>query len=458
MFTLKRGDHEDEPLTDDAIGIMGNKSFNVAALLSGSNDVNSNENYSIYSEVLGMDDFGYDNYWSGYFGKGRFTVSPNGGKISLEDDVHVTGSISLDGHISSSLTVKGTRLATPSFFTTSSAWNASSVVQEFKTTTTDGDVSANPFLKFTAANAVNLITTINSSILDLDTPTINTQTQATAFALIDNNSNALNIGGGILNIDTTDNAEKVTMSGDLEVANSGSFKRAVITSTTHANPATLQLKSTDGSTSTSDVFGKIDWTSRGDDNTVQEVIGRIHVEARSNTWQEGDKPSRMSFKVADNGSADLTEIFHIQFDDANPSMTVNEELKVAKAVSVGGITPSGTTGRIDASNDVVAFSSSDIRFKENVTPIQDALFKVQQLQGIEFDWKPLTKEEKKTLHDNEGHDVGVIAQEVEKVLPEVVQTRESGYKAVKYEKIVPLLIESIKELTKRVEELENGNN
>ena len=47
----------------------------------------------------------------------------------------------------------------------------------------------------------------------------------------------------------------------------------------------------------------------------------------------------------------------------------------------------------------------------------------------------------------------MIAQEVEKVLPEVVQTRDTGYKAVKYEKIVPLLIESIKELKAEIEEL-----
>ena len=53
----------------------------------------------------------------------------------------------------------------------------------------------------------------------------------------------------------------------------------------------------------------------------------------------------------------------------------------------------------------------------------------------------------------EGQDVGVIAQEIEKVLPEVVETRETGYKAVKYEKIVPLLIESIKEQQKQIEEL-----
>ena len=53
-------------------------------------------------------------------------------------------------------------------------------------------------------------------------------------------------------------------------------------------------------------------------------------------------------------------------------------------------------------------------------------------------------------------DVGVIAQEIEEILPEVVTTRGTGYKAVKYEKIVPLLIESIKELQKKVEDIEKN--
>ena len=74
----------------------------------------------------------------------------------------------------------------------------------------------------------------------------------------------------------------------------------------------------------------------------------------------------------------------------------------------------------------------------------------------------MTKKQKKKLHGNEGHDVGVLGQEVEKVLPEVVQTRKSGIYRGQHEKMIPLLIESIcereeqiEELKKEVEELKN---
>ena len=60
------------------------------------------------------------------------------------------------------------------------------------------------------------------------------------------------------------------------------------------------------------------------------------------------------------------------------------------------------------------------------------------------------------VHSFEGHDVGVLAQEVEKVLPEVVTTRDNGYKAVRYEKMVPLLIESIKEINAEIDELKKS--
>jgi len=114
-----------------------------------------------------------------------------------------------------------------------------------------------------------------------------------------------------------------------------------------------------------------------------------------------------------------------------------------------GMAASATAGRIDATNDIVAFSSSDIRFKENITPIENALDKISKISGNTYDWKA----ENKAEHGYEGNDVGVIAQEIEAVLPQLVQTRENGYKAVKYDKLVTLLIEGIKEQQKQIDDL-----
>jgi hypothetical protein len=104
--------------------------------------------------------------------------------------------------------------------------------------------------------------------------------------------------------------------------------------------------------------------------------------------------------------------------------------------------------QIEASGDVIAFGSSDERLKDNIEPIEDPLEKMDKIGGYTFVWN-----DKQSTY--EGKDVGVIAQEIEEVLPEVVTTRGNGFKAVKYEKIVPLLIESIKELKKEVDEIKH---
>ena len=101
--------------------------------------------------------------------------------------------------------------------------------------------------------------------------------------------------------------------------------------------------------------------------------------------------------------------------------------------------------------DVIAFASSDEKLKDNLKPISNSLKNLQKLTGYEFDWN-------KKQDTYEGHDVGVVAQEVEKVLPEVVATRDSGYKAVKYEKMIPLLIEAIKEQQQQINKLEEKLN
>jgi hypothetical protein len=114
-----------------------------------------------------------------------------------------------------------------------------------------------------------------------------------------------------------------------------------------------------------------------------------------------------------------------------------------------GVVPSATIGRIDASNDIVAYSSSDKRLKENITPIANALDKVKALTGVEFDWKP----EHKAAHGYEGHDTGVIAQEVKEIMPSAVRENETGFLAVRYEKLIGLLIEAVKEQQAEIDEL-----
>ena len=81
------------------------------------------------------------------------------------------------------------------------------------------------------------------------------------------------------------------------------------------------------------------------------------------------------------------------------------------------------------------FTPSDLRLKENITPLTNAIDKVSSLRGVYFNIKGESK-----------HQVGVIAQEVEAVLPEVVATDAQGYKSVDYSKLTPLLIEAVKEL------------
>jgi hypothetical protein len=131
---------------------------------------------------------------------------------------------------------------------------------------------------------------------------------------------------------------------------------------------------------------------------------------------------------------------------------MNQNVRTADSVqfnSLGvGISPSGVVGAILATNDVVAFASSDERLKENLEPIGSAIEKVGQLTGYTFDWIPMPD-----IHVHNGRDVGIIAQEVEKVLPEVVEDRENGYKAVKYEKLTALLIQAVNEQQKQIADL-----
>ena len=108
----------------------------------------------------------------------------------------------------------------------------------------------------------------------------------------------------------------------------------------------------------------------------------------------------------------------------------------------------GTTVEFKCKGDITAFASSDATLKENITPISNAVDKVLSISGNTFTWN-----EKSIYNGEEG--TGIIAQEIEALgLPGVTETRQDGTKAVRYDRLVPLLIEAIKELSSKVKSLE----
>ena len=163
--------------------------------------------------------------------------------------------------------------------------------------------------------------------------------------------------------------------------------------------------------------------------------------------------------IVGNGSNFVAESGSTARDSLGLGTASNVEFEDTRVDSFGvGTAASGTTGEIRATNDVTAFYSSDRSLKENIKNIEHPLEKISQINGVTFDWtedyiKEHGGEDKYFVRKN---DVGVIAQEIEKVLPQVVATRENGIKAVKYDRIVALLIESVKELKKEIEELKSG--
>lgn len=116
---------------------------------------------------------------------------------------------------------------------------------------------------------------------------------------------------------------------------------------------------------------------------------------------------------------------------------------VAGTLTVGGNT--AVTGQITATGDVIAFLSSDKRLKDDLNKISNSKEILDNISGYSFTWNEKS--------DRNGKDLGVIAQDVQEVLPEIVNERDNGYLAVDYVKLIPVLIEEVKRLNKEIEAL-----
>ena len=173
--------------------------------------------------------------------------------------------------------------------------------------------------------------------------------------------------------------------------------------------------------------------------------GGLFYRGGTQTFQNAAGSKTMMVLNAAN-SVDLSFNDNTKFQTTNTGVSVTGNVVASGNISGSSVSSSGD---ILADGDVVAYNSSDMRLKNNLQVIEGALDKIDGIAGYEFDWN----DKSPGWARQRGHDVGVVAQEVQKIHPEIVEERKNGYLGVDYKRLVPLLIQSIKELKQEVEEL-----
>jgi hypothetical protein len=167
----------------------------------------------------------------------------------------------------------------------------------------------------------------------------------------------------------------------------------------------------------------------------------------------------IALRNGDDGTFNFCNGMRLRLSESASAALTGSAYPQYSALGVG-TAASATTGEIRATNEITAYFSSDRNLKENIVPIENALGKLRQITGVMFDWtdEEVTKRGGEDGYFVRKHDTGIIAQDVEVVLPEVVATREDGYKAVRYEKLAGLIIQSINELADQVDEIKKRLN
>ena len=150
--------------------------------------------------------------------------------------------------------------------------------------------------------------------------------------------------------------------------------------------------------------------------------------------------TRLDANTVISGSSQVTLSSTTGYDSV-----LNQAVLTTSTPTFGNLTINGT---ITATGDITAFFTSDKRHKNNIQTISNAVLKVKQLNGVTWEWNDDVNEVTKSTPKT-----GLIAQEVQQVLPQVVIERENGFLALDYSKMVGLLVEAIKEQQTQIDQL-----
>jgi len=267
------------------------------------------------------------------------------------------------------------------------------------------------------------------------------------YSIIQSDNNQINIGGGTSAGNAATNIKFYTAANNTTATGT---ERMAITSAGYVGIGTTSPSQT--LTVAGNISASGDFNNASHGGAVSSSVFFIS----DPSFIENEAPAR-SFKLSNTGAYRLD----ISSNAATPVSVMNLEgqsagsAKVAINVSVEH-TPAATlevrgtiSGSLIRSNgDVVAYYSSDERLKDNIKLIEKPIEKIQQLRGIEYQWNDL-----QNTYPSGSLDSGIIAQDVQKVLPQLVKETNKGYLRVRHDRLVGLLVESIKEQQEQINEL-----
>ena len=302
------------------------------------------------------------------------------------------------------------------------------------------------------------VTTISASRVDVDAGTLAIGGTSITKTVADNiqdtsgtNTGDITLAGGskdfiqltnqVVTVNQVDLTDDVT--GVLPSANLDSDTAHLTTTQTFSGIKTFSAPITasagvSGSASSTGSFGKMVVGSTALANsgsTLFEIKGQ-----QGTLFNVTDEMSGSIFSANTIAGIPVIEAFSDQSVKLGP---------VSNRVTIDISGSLSASADIVTDGDVIAFNASDMRLKNNLKVIEGALDKIDGIAGYEFDWN----DNSPGWARQRGHDVGVVAQEIEKIHPEIVEERKNGYLGVDYKRLVPLLIQSIKELKQEVEEL-----
>ena len=397
-------------------------------------------------------------------------VTFSGANVTLgaASNLHITG-----GTTGQVLTTDGAgnlSFATPPVTTTIAGANVTGTVANATYSVTAG--SATTASSATIAATANAVAGANVSgqvanALVSGTVYTNAQPNITSVGTLTSLAVTGNITAGNANLGNLVIANFFSGSGNLLSNIQGANVSGAVSSATTAGTVTTAAQANITSVGTLTGLtsgGVINYTSTS--NVALGAVANVHITGgTSGQVLTTDGVGNLSWTTSAGGGGGVTSITgtanQITASVSTGAVTLSLPQSIATTSSVQfnsfgvGTAASGTTGEIRATNEITAYYSSDRNLKENIVPIDNALGKLRQISGVMFDW---TDEEITRRGGEDGYfvrkqDTGIIAQDVEIVLPEVVATRPDGYKAVKYEKMAGLIIQAINELADQLDEI-----